>query len=103
MQTEDPMNEIRTAFENQRTIAITVDVSVISPKSYPANALHARVVTEHKWNLQTQQCELRIRNSWGTKSEGIIENRKCEKDGSFWITSDILKKSITESVWIRNL
>lgn len=103
MQSEDPINEIRTAFENHRTAAVTVDMNIISPNSYLPNSLHALVVTEQKWNSKTQKCELRMRNSWGTKCEGIIENGSCEKDGSFWITSDIFKKAITESVWILKL
>ncbi len=58
---------------------------------------HASVVIARRWKID--QCEYRIRNSWGHSCASYKDDIECDSsDGSFWVSDDKLykmSKSIT--------
>ena len=85
----DALNE---KLEAGKPVGISYNVKSVTRQS----GGHASVVIARRWN--NNQCEYRIRNSWGKSCASYKEGVDCESsDGSFWVSDDTLYK-MTKSI-----
>ncbi|MBI3542262.1 MAG: hypothetical protein HY075_03170 [Deltaproteobacteria bacterium] len=54
---------------------------------------HAAVLMGRRFNPESNQCELLVRNSWGPSCGMYAKDVKCEGNGNFWVSSDLMMKN----------
>jgi hypothetical protein len=62
---------------------------------------HVSVVVGRRFNQRTNQCEYRVRNSWGKNCPAHFTREFGCEDGYFWLSSNTLNAVSTSSVYIR--
>lgn len=78
--------------ESGKPVGISYDVKRVTRQS----GGHASVVIARRW--KNNQCEYKIRNSWGESCRSYKKGIECEsQDGSFWVSDDTLYK-MTKSI-----
>lgn len=83
---------------------ITYDVGKLFEKDArvsPSQTSHESSIVARRWNAKTEQCEFKLRNSWGTSwcPSNVFPADRCDK-GNVWLTSGELAPFIVTTTSI---
>jgi hypothetical protein len=84
-----------------RVDRIIHDAETLKKLGFSTNTLHASSVVARHFDPETNQCEYKIRNSWGTRCDAYAEpyRSKCML-GYFWISEKDLSGMLVEASYI---
>jgi hypothetical protein len=92
-------DDMRGLMKRGRPVALSYDSCVIT-KCKPGEAgSHASVVVGRGWNKEKNQCELKIKNSWGAGCNAAKPGLKCE-GGYYFAPEDEIYNAGHRIVWI---
>lgn len=102
------INSINKQISRDKPVAAAYKTNIFyEPGSdYYKNAgSHVSVLVGRRWNKQSKTCEFLLRNSWGKNCYSYSNPElkgKCDPNtGYVWLSSEILKRSVTEAVYFR--
>jgi hypothetical protein len=99
--------KINFGLEANKMVAIDYFASVFKNPIKVRNkisSLHSSSVVARRFNQKTHQCELLIKNSYGTSCDEKRYHPSLECDGGYvWMGEKTLWKSIVRGTYIKNI
>ncbi len=95
---------LNKALSAGRPVSVSYDIGMLSGAPPPMTGVHISTVEARQWNEEKNECEYKIRNSFGVNgcdaiSNSHIDKQKC-KDGEFWVGEGELSSRLVETTYI---
>jgi hypothetical protein len=94
---EELFSKLDSLLDKKTIVGITYDADILTGESTSDKSNHVSIIVGRRFNSSNNSCEYLIRNSWGSKCEGYVDD--CQ-NGNIWMPKKKLDKSLNSITYI---